>query len=200
MYDIFYIGENESIKSHYPFAKQIVSTDQIKPKTKLYWLIEPNTELLDHEVLEYTPKAYDHTYEHIWKWNKNNYGGVKLIPKKDSNGVKEMNNVVCKKTFDILETTTPGDYFTVNEFATYVWCVDPQYKFDSNDIDWAPSNFEPDFIHSFHLRGQLEHKYPDKEGGVKLYPRNWKECDTKYHNFLDANATYPLYYLSDGEA
>ena len=197
MYDIFYIGDNENLKDSYPFAKQITSTDQIKPKTKLYWLIEPNTELLDYDVLEYTPKPYDHTYEHIWKWNKNNYGGVKLIPRKVATGVKEMNNVVCKKTFDILDTETPGDYFSVNEFATYVWCVDPLYKFDSKDIDWAPSNFEPDFIHSFHLRGQLEHKYPDKEGGVKLYPRNWKECGTKYHNFLDANATYPVYYVRD---
>ena len=35
MYDIFYIGDNESLKDNYPFAKQILSTDQIKPKTKL---------------------------------------------------------------------------------------------------------------------------------------------------------------------
>ena len=197
MYDIFYIGDNESLKENYPFAKQVHNTDQIKSKTKLYWLIEPNTELLDFDVLEYTPKQYDHTYEHVWKWNKNNYGGVKLIPKKDSQGIKEMNDVVCKKTFDILETSTPEDYFELNEFATYVWCVDPEYKFDTKDINWAPSNFEPDFIHSFHLRGQLEHKYPDKEGGIKLYPRNWKKCDTKYHNFLDASATYPVFYVKD---
>ena len=199
MYDIFYIGDNDSLKDNYPFAKQIHNTDQIQSKTKLYWLIEPNTELLDFDVLEYTPKPYDHTYEHVWKWNKNNYGGVKLIPKKDSQGIKEMNDVVCKKTFDILDTSTPGDYFELNEFATYVWCVDPDYKFDTKDINWAPSNFEPDFIHSFHLRGQLEHKYPDKEGGIKLYPRNWKKCDTKYHNFLDASATYPVFYVKDVE-
>ena len=199
MYDIFYIGENNNLKDNYPFAKQILSTDQIKPKTKLYWLIEPNTELINYDVFEYTPKAYDHSYEHVWKWNKNNYGGVKLIPKKEPQGIKEMNDVVCKKTFDILETDTPGDYFTVNEFATYVWCVDPGYKFDTKDINWAPSNFEPDFVHSFHLRGQLEHKYPDKEGGIKLYPRNWKTCDIKYHNFLDASATYPVYYVKDVE-
>ena len=199
MYDIFYIGENNNLKDNYPFAKQILSTDQIKPKTKLYWLIEPNTELINYDVFEYTPKAYDHSYEHVWKWNKNNYGGVKLIPKKEPQGIKEMNDVVCKKTFDILETDTPGDYFTVNEFATYVWGVDPGYKFDTKDINWAPSNFEPDFVHSFHLRGQLEHKYPDKEGGIKLYPRNWKTCDIKYHNFLDASATYPVYYVKDVE-
>ena len=199
MYDIFYIGDNDNLKENFPFAKQVSDEESIRPKTKLYWLIEPNTELLDYDVLEYTPKPYDHSYEHVWKWNKNNYGGLKLIPKKGTQGIKEMNDVVCKKTFDILETSTPGDYFTVNEYATYVWCVDPEYKFDTKDINWAPSNFEPNFIHSFHLRGQLEHKYPEKEGGVKLFPRNWKECDIKYHNFLDANATYPVFYVRDVE-
>ena len=193
MYDIYYIGENKSVKEQFPFAKQISTQDEVKPKTKLYWLIEPNTELLDHDILEYTPKSFDHGYEHVWKWNKNNYGGLKLIPKKDSLGIKEMNSVVCKKNFDILDTSTPVDYFDNNQFATHVWCVDNEYKL-ADDIDWAPDNFEPDFIHSFHLRGQLEHKYPADEGGVKLFPRNWKECDTKFHNYLDAGQSYPVYY------
>ena len=196
MYDIYYIGENKSVKEQFPFAKQISTQDEVKPKTKLYWLIEPNTELLDHDILEYTPKSFDHGYEHVWKWNKNNYGGLKLIPKKDSLGIKEMNSVVCKKNFDILDTSTPVDYFDNNQFATHVWCVDNEYKL-ADDIDWAPDNFEPDFIHSFHLRGQLEHKYPADEGGVKLFPRNWKECDTKFHNYLDAGQSYPVYYTRD---
>lgn len=194
MYDIYYIGENEELKDQYPFAKQISTQDEIKPKTKLYWLIEPNTELLDYDVLEYTPKSYDHGYEHVWKWNKTNYGGLKLIPKKESLGIKEMNNVVCKKKFETLDTDTPIEYFDNNQFATHVWCVDPEYKLADN-IDWAPGNFEPDFIHSFHLRGQLEHKYPADEGGVKLFPRNWKECDTKFHNFLDTSKSYPQFYV-----
>ena len=63
--------------------------------------------------------------------------------------------------------------------------IDKDYKLPE-DINWAPDNFEPDFIHSFHLRGQLEHKYPAEEGGIKLYPKNWNKADTKYHGFLDA--------------
>ena len=71
-----------------------------------------------------------------------------------------------------------------------------EYKLTS-DINWAPDNFEPTFIHSFHLKGQLEHKYPEKEGGIKLFPNSWKDAETKYHNFLDANVIYPILYVTD---
>ena len=71
MYDIFYIGNNESIKDNYPFAKQISDESNINPKTSFYWLIEPNTEIIDFEVLEFTPSNYDRQYEHVWKWNNN---------------------------------------------------------------------------------------------------------------------------------
>ena len=196
MYDIFYIGDNEGIKDNYPFAKQISDESNINPKTSFYWLIEPNTEIIDFEVLEFTPSNYDRQYEHVWKWNNNNYGGVRLLPKKGSKGVKEINQVVCKKKFDILNSSEPSNYFEEHPYATHVWCVDPEYKLTKN-IDWAPDNFEPTFIHSFHLRGQLEHKYPDEEGGIKLYPKEWKEADTKYHSFLDANVTYPILYVKN---
>ena len=128
MYDIFYIGDNAGVKENYPFAKQVSDEDSIKPKTTLYWLIEPNTEILDYDVLEFTPKEYDKQYEHVWKWDSNNYGGVRLLPKKVPKGIKEINQVVCKKKFDILHTATPEDYFVKHPYATHVWCVDPDYN------------------------------------------------------------------------
>ena len=194
MYDIFYIGENTGVKENFPFAKQVSDENSIKSKTSLYWLIEPNTEVVDFDVLEFTPKDYDRQYEHVWKWNNNNYGGVRLLPKKVSRGVKEINQIVCKKKFDILNSSDPDNYFEEHPYATHVWCVDPEYKL-TNNIDWAPDNFEPDFIHCFHLKGQLEHKYPELEGGIKLFPKNWKDLDYKFHNFLDADVTYPVLYV-----
>lgn len=196
MFDVFYIGENESLKENVPFAKPVNSLDEISPRTKMYWVIESNIELIDYAVLNYRPPDYDQTYEHVWKWNSKNYGGIKLLPKKGSQGVKEINRVVCKKTFDVLYTETPGDYFEKHKHAEYVWCVDPEYKL-SKSINWAPDNFEPDFIHSFHLRGQLEHKYPEAEGGIKLYPRNWVKTRIKYHRFLDAAIKYPVLFVDD---
>ncbi len=198
MYDIFYIGENNKLKENYPFAKQISDNSNINPKTLLYWLVEPNTEITDLDVFEFSPKSFDKQYEHVWKWDKNNYGGIRLLPKKESLGIKEINKVVCKKSFEILNSKTPEDYFDKNTFATHVWCVDPEYQLNEN-INWAPDNFEPTFIHSFHLRGQLEHKYPAEEGGIKLFPREWKLADTKFHSFLDANVTYPILYVKNVE-
>ena len=196
MFDIFYLGNNAKLNDHLPFAKKVESLDDVLPRTKMYWVIEPNIEVLDYSVFEHRPETHDAVYEHVWKWDDANYGGIRLIPKNKIEGVKEINKVVCKKSFDILHTADPKQYFTKNKFASHVWCVDPDYKLN-DDINWAPGNFEPDFIHSFHLRGQLEHKYPAQEGGIKLYPREWKNADIKYHNYLDANIEYPVMFVKD---
>ena len=199
MFDIFYIGENKKLTEFVPFAKQVDSVEEISSKTKMYWLIESNIELIDYDVFSFRPEHYDTKYLHVFKWDNSNYGGVSLRPRQYfGDGVKEVNKVVCKKTFDILNTKTPGKYFDNNPYASHVWCVDKEYKL-TDDINWAPSNFEPDFIHSFHLRGQLEHKYPKQEGGIKLYPKEWKEADTKYHGFLNASVEYPVIFTKDIE-
>ena len=196
MFDIFFIGKNDSLKEKFPFAKQIDSEKNINTNTKMYWLVEPNIEITDIDIFNYRPEAYDTIYEHIWKWSPKNYGGIKLVPKNKSQGIKEINKIVCKKSFEKLYTKTPAKYFDKNPYATHVWCIDKDYKLPE-DINWAPDNFEPTFIHSFHLRGQLEHKYPAEEGGIKLYPKNWKSADTKYHGFLDINLEYPVMLVKD---
>ena len=198
MFDIFYIGKNNSLTELYPFAKQIDSIDQATPKTKMYWIVEPNIEVIDTEVFDYRPEEYDMNFTHIWKWDNQNYGGISLLPKSKTEGTKEINKVVCKKSFEKLYTKNPGKYFEENIYASHVWCIDSEYKLPE-DLNWAPGNFEPDFIHSFHLRGQLEHKYPAQEGGIKLYPREWKKADIKYHNFLDSNISYPVILVKDVE-
>ena len=198
MFDIFYMGENPSLEELFPFAKKVSSHNEVKPNTKMYWIIDPNIEIIDTDVFEYRPEIYDMGYTHVWKWDNQNYGGVTLLPKNKSEGTKEINKIVCKKTFDKLHTKTPSKYFEKNPHASHVWCIDKEYKL-SEDINWAPSNFEPTFIHSFHLRGQLEHKYPSQEGGIKLYPREWKSADIKFHNFLDAKVNYPIMLVTDIE-
>ena len=196
MFDIFYIGENKKLQEKLPLAQEISDEKNIKSNTKMYYVVEPNIEIVDYDVFNFRPDSHDMEYIHIWKWDSSNYGGLKLIPKNKDKGTKYVNNVACKKSFDILNTKTPGKYFDKNKFATNVWCVDKDYKLPE-DINWAPSNFEPNFIHSFHLRGQLEHKYPSEEGGIKLYPKDWKKADIKYHGFLDTNVIYPILYPED---
>lgn len=196
MFDVFFLGNNTELQEKIPFAKRIDSVEDVKTKTKMFWMVDPDVEILDYGVFDFKPSIYDYEYEHVWKWDPANYGGVSLIPKKQMQGTKEINTVVCKKKFQVIRQTDPGDFFDKNPHSNHVWCVDPEYVL-SDDIDWAPSNFEPNYIHSFHLRGQLEHKYPDKEGGVKLYPRNWRDADIKYHVFLNTDVSYPVLYVSD---
>ena len=196
MYDIFYIGNNTELKEKYPFSKQIDDVSSIKSNTALYWLVESNTSITDWDIFEFKPDQYTVNFEHKWKWNDENYGGVCLIPKTGGDETVFHNKIVCKKQFDILLQETPGDYFEKNKHSTHVWCVDPQYVL-GDDINWAPGNFEPDFIHSFHLRGQLEFKYPELEGGIKLYPREWTSAQFKYHKFLDTKVDYPVMYVKD---
>ena len=191
MFDVYYLGENPQLKATLPFARAVSKLTDIQPDTKMYWLIEPSIEVIDYSVFEYRPPDYDQTYEHVWKWNSSNYGGIKLLPKTEPAGTKQINRVVCRKSFDILYTLTPEEYFNEHPYASHVWCVDSEYKLN-NDINWAPDNFEPEFIHSFHLRGQLEHKYPQAEGGIKLFPKQWKSAQIKYHGFLDAGVEYPV--------
>lgn len=196
MYDIFYIGNNTELKEKYPFSRQVDDADSIKSNTALYWLVESNTSITDWDIFEFKPDQYTVNFEHKWKWNDENYGGVVLIPKAGGNETVFHNKIVCKKQFDILLQETPGEYFEGNPHSSHVWCVDPQYVL-GDDINWAPGNFEPDFIHSFHLRGQLEFKYPELEGGIKLYPREWLSAQFKYHKFLDTKVDYPIMYVKD---
>ena len=73
----------------------------------MYWLIESNIEVIDYDVFSFRPEHYDTKYLHVFKWDNSNYGGVSLRPRQYfGDGVKEINKVVCKKTFDILNTQT----------------------------------------------------------------------------------------------
>ena len=196
MFDIFYLGDNPSLQERFPFARQVSDLSEVQPRTIMYWLVEPNITITDWDVFEVRPEPYDQSYEHVYKWNSANYGGVRLLPRGESQGRKEINQVACAKTYDVLRQGDPGDYFDCHPWATHVWCVDPDYKI-SDTINWAPDVFEPTYIHTFHLRGQLQHKYPDEMGGVRLYPREWQTASYKIHGVLDAAPDYPVLRVSD---
>ena len=190
MFDIFCVGDNP-VKEILPGVKQIASETDVRTLTKMYWVIEPNVKITDLSVFDFRPSDYEDIYEHVWKWNDNNYGGVKLKPRKTSQGIKEHDEVVCVKSFDVINKSDPTEYFEAHPYATHVWVADPEYILPDS-ITWAPDNFEPDYIHSFHVPGQLEHKYPDQEGGIKLYPKLWNNASTKYHGYLDVTIKFPV--------
>ena len=196
MYNIYYIGNNPTLEEALPFAQQVSSEQEINSTTSMYWIVDSDVVVTNTDVFDFVPDRHTARYNHEWRWNEKDYGGVRLLPKKGSNETVWHPKTVCTKRFQIMLSEAPGNYFDENPHATHVWCVDPEYKLADN-VDWAPGNFEPDYIHSFHLRGQLEHKYPDTEGGVKLYPREWSDTKIKYHDYLDASINYPVLFVDN---
>ena len=95
MFDIYYLGDNKKIAQQFPFAQQVDSVKQVKPNTKMYWLVEPNVEVTDTSVFAFRPSEYDQEFEHVWKWDNQNYGGITLLPKNKSEGTKQINKIVC---------------------------------------------------------------------------------------------------------
>lgn len=182
---------------HFPFAQQIESLSDVRSVTRMYWLVDHSTTVIDYTVFDFKPPEYDAIYTHQWQNTNGIHAGVKLVPREHSHGIKYHDHIVCRKTFDIVHTEEQvAEYFLRYSGASHVWCVDPEYKL-SDTINWSPDEFEPDYIHSFHLRGQLLHKYPQEEGGIKLYPRSWRQCGIKYHGCLDAARKYPVMFVTD---
>ncbi len=59
MYDIFYIGENQSLKDNFPFARKVDDIDLKKiskiSKTNLFFIVENSIEVTDYGVFRYVP-------------------------------------------------------------------------------------------------------------------------------------------------
>lgn len=196
MFDVYYIGENSSLKDALPFAKQVNHSDQISALTKMHWLIDANIEIIDHSIFDFRPSEYEHQYRHVWQWRENQYGGVQLIPRGTELGVKEYPVKVCRKMYDVLHTDTPAEYFVHNSWAEHVWCIDPDYQLNEESLEWSPPLGEEMFVHNFRLPNQLLHRYVDIMGGITLYPAQWKTASLKIHPecpFEDAK--YPVHKI-----
>ena len=53
------------------------------------------------------------------------------------------------------------------------------------------------FIHTFHVDGQLAHKYPEEIGGIRWVPLNWEEAETKIH--IESPFTKPVFERYNNE-
>ena len=151
MYDIFYIGDNQSLTEQLPFAQQVEDVTAIKSNTSMYWLIEEDITITDYSIFDFKPDIHTKNYNHVWKWNQQNYGGVTLKVKKPK-GFPETfhhNTVACTKTFNVLTSTTPGDYFETSS-STHVWCVDPEYKINVRVVN--ETAYQNLFVHHMFIR------------------------------------------------
>ena len=147
------------------------------------WLIDKEYQINDD--IDWSPGSFEircqHTF-HVPKQLTHKYpkemGGVRWVPK-DWNGEFIIHDdlPVKPKTYEIILVEDPNDY---SQAIGECWLVDKEYLIDQ-DIEWLPSNFERDFIHTFHVEGQLEHKYPEAIGGIRWVPLDWENAETKIH-------------------
>lgn len=175
MYDIFYLGNNEELASEYPFACQVSDESEIKPKTKMYWVVEENIVIQDYDIFDLRPSVYDEKYVHAWN-------GVKLVPTAGARGTKSFEEPVAKTQYPIVRTANVDDYSQRDKYDDiYVWLVDKDYQIDPEALSYVPDEYNNTFVHSFHYHDQLLHKYPEQMGGIRLVPRKWKNAELKIH-------------------
>ena len=102
-------------------------------------------------------------------------GGVRWVPVDRNKDVVIHKDLPVKaKRYPMNMVLDPNDYSQANGEC---WLIDGEYIIDQ-DIEWLPSNFEKSFIHTFHVDGQLEHKYPEETGGIRWIPLNWETAET----------------------
>ena len=85
-------------------------------------------------------------------------GGIRWVPVDWSSEYVIHDDLPVKpKKYPVILVDDPNDY---TQAKGQCWLIDKEYIIDQ-DFEWVPSNFEKDFIHTFHVEGQLSHKYPD---------------------------------------
>ena len=102
----------------------------------------------------------------------NRCGGVRLVNKNfDMTKHKYQEGIVPVK-YDIFYTEDPKQYstFARKSKTKMFWLIDNEYQLDNNFKIVVPKH-EQKFMLNYQA-DQLNHKYPEKEGGIYLVPKN----------------------------
>ena len=62
MYNIYYLGNNESLLEELPFAQQVDSTADINSTTSLYWVVDSDVVVTDYSVFDFVPDRHTAKY------------------------------------------------------------------------------------------------------------------------------------------
>ena len=102
MYNVYYIGDNPTLEEQIPFAQKVDSVKEINCATSMYWLVDNDVVVTDYSVFEFIPDRHTAKYNHEWRWNEKDFGGVRLLPKIGSDETVWHPKSVCTKRFQIL--------------------------------------------------------------------------------------------------
>lgn len=178
MYDIFFIGNNDSdfseLKSRFPTAKRIpidsdiyttLSTAATRSFTKMFWVVWDNLVIEKSFNFDYAVESWDLKYNHVFK-NGTFYDGICLFPKsiKVSKREADYRFFTNKKEIDILASTPkPYDKFNINTYEEYNTALESS----TTDMFWAiPPNVEVLDNSIFNLTFSFHNTYDRQENHV----------------------------------
>jgi hypothetical protein len=178
MYDIFFIGNNDSdfaeLKSRFPTAKRIaidgdiyttLSTAAKRSFTKMFWVVWDNLVIEKSFNFDYAVDVWDLKYNHVFK-NGTFYDGICLFPKaiKVSKREADYRFFTNKKEIDILASTPkPYDKFNINTYEEYNTALESS----TTDMFWAiPPNVEVLDNSIFNLTFSFHNTYDRQENHV----------------------------------
>ena len=80
------------------------------------------------------------------------------------------------------------------------WIIDSEHSIN-NVLKYVPTKDEQKYLLNFKITDQLQHKYPEKEGGVYLVPKSYSvNTSTKYKGSLSVHKKeYPILFVDDVE-
>jgi hypothetical protein len=148
MYDIFFIGKNDSdfnrLKLRFPTAKRIPVEVDIysalqlasnRSFTKMFWIVWDNLVLADDFKFDYKVPLWDLEYNHVFR-NGEFFDGVCLFPKniKVSKRESDYRFFTNKKEVDVLASTPkPYQKFKISNYEQYLEAIDVS----ETDMFWA---------------------------------------------------------------
>ena len=178
MYDIFFIGNNDSdfaeLKSRFPTAKRItidgdihttLSTAAKRSFTKMFWVVWDNLVIEKAFNFDYAVDVWDLEYNHVFK-NGEFYDGICLFPKaiKVSKREADYRFFTNKKEIDVLASTPkPYNKFSINTYEEYNAAIESS----TTDMFWAiPPNIEVLDASIFNLAFSFHNTYDRQENHV----------------------------------
>ena len=148
MYDIFFIGDNDSdfekLKSRFIAAKRIqivtnvfdaLQTASKKSFTKMFWVVWDNLEISPSFKFDYKVPEWDANYIHVFK-NGDFFDGVMLFPKQANFSKREADYrfFTVKKEVEITASNPkPYEQFKISSYEDYQTALEKS----KTDMFWA---------------------------------------------------------------
>lgn len=163
MYDIFYIGNNSSLKEKFPTARQVETFEQAQRQslTKMFWLVWSDIVVSSNFDFDYKADDWSLDVTHVFR-NGEHYDGVCLFPKRVKLHRREIDYrfFASKKEVDIVASTPkPYSVITVKDYDDYISTISnvtsefvyviPDDVIVKYNFDYTVPYKEKDLIHIF---------------------------------------------------